>query len=170
MLFHTVVSLRWYIWACTIKCLAVKFSSFHLIGPLIILQLFQIFWQFPASIQRDIVIAILLLLFCIFILVESQQSFYTYFALKSFINISITLIFILTIKIFYCCSVFVLIIRLEGLLIEINTLTFFLGIYNLRGLVLIHADSVFIDWVHFETTLFKLNILEAVMNRVFFLN
>ena len=62
----------------------------------------------------------------------------------------------------------VYVVWLAGLLVEINALTFFLGIYYLGGLILIYIDSVFIDWVHFETTFFKLNIPEVLMHCVFF--
>ena len=106
----------------------------------------------------------MLFFFCILILVESQQSFDSDFTVKSFIGIEVILILIEILD-----YIWVYIVWLAGLLVKIYALTFFLGIYYLGGLILIYIDSVFIDWVHFETTFFKLNILEALMHCVFFI-
>jgi hypothetical protein len=105
----------------------------------------------------------LLFFFCILILVESQQSFYSNFTVKSFIGIEVILILFEILD-----YIWVYIVWLAGLLVEIYALTFFLGIYYFGCLILIYIDFVFIDWVHFETTFFKLNILEALMHCVFF--
>ena len=129
--------------------------------------MFQIFRQFLTAIHWDLFLANLLFLFNIRILVESQQSFYANLTLKFFIDISIRINLILRIKILDY-HWFVVVIWLAGLLVKVNALAFLLRIDDLRGMVLIYIDSVFIDWVHFETTFFKWNILEAVVDCVFF--
>ena len=73
---------------------------------------------------------------------------------------------ILSFKILHCQHFIGIMILINCLIIKINA--FFLRIYYFRCMIQIEIHFVFIDRVHFETTLIKCYIFRTVVDCVFF--